>query len=75
MFFLIVFRNEGLLHSQLHHPAILKLFTFFEDADADYFIMELCENGDLRKYMKQYPFDENQVILTLCFSNFIVFNR
>ncbi len=60
---LIFRKSEGLLHSQLHHSSILKLFSYFGDDKADYFVMELCENGDLRHFLKQFPspFDEDQV--------------
>lgn len=45
--------NEGRLHAKLHHPCVLKLLDFFSDDIAHYFIMELCEYGDLRHFLKK----------------------
>ena len=45
-------RNEVLIHSQLHHPSILRLYHFFEDATNVYLVMEVCHNGELFKYIQ-----------------------
>ncbi|KAK7066258.1 Serine/threonine-protein kinase plk4 [Halocaridina rubra] len=45
-------RQEVTIHSQLNHPSILKLYTFFEDDHYVYLILELCRNGELQKYIK-----------------------
>ncbi|KAI8916100.1 kinase-like domain-containing protein, partial [Gorgonomyces haynaldii] len=45
--------NEVEVHWQLRHPSILELYNYFEDAEYVYLVMELCENGELYKYLKQ----------------------
>ena len=45
-------RQEVTIHSQLNHPSILKLYTFFEDGDFVYLVLELCTRGELHKYIK-----------------------
>lgn len=46
-------RQEVAIHSRLKHPSILELFTFFEDADYVYLVLELGENGELQRFLKQ----------------------
>lgn len=46
-------RQEVAIHSRLKHPAILELFTFFEDADFVYLVLELAHNGELQGYLRQ----------------------
>lgn len=45
--------NEVELHWQLHHPAILELYNYFEDSHYVYLVMEFCQNGELFKYMQR----------------------
>lgn len=45
-------RQEVTIHSQLSHPAILKLYTFFEDQQFVYLVLELCTKGELQKHLK-----------------------
>lgn len=45
-------RQEVKIHSQLKHPSILELFTFFEDCRHVYLVLELCHNGELLQYLK-----------------------
>lgn len=45
-------RQEVKIHSQLKHPAILELYTFFEDCSHVYLVLELCHNGQLLQYLK-----------------------
>ncbi|CAK1581877.1 unnamed protein product [Parnassius mnemosyne] len=45
-------RQEVTIHSRLKHPAILELYTFFEDAHYVYLILELAHNGELAKHFK-----------------------
>ncbi|XP_068228277.1 serine/threonine-protein kinase PLK4 [Palaemon carinicauda] len=45
-------RQEVTIHSQLSHPAILKLFAFFEDQLFVYLVLELCHKGELQKYIR-----------------------
>lgn len=46
-------RQEVTIHSRLNHPSILKLYTFFEDANYVYLVLELAHNGELQKYLKE----------------------
>nr|CAG4638347.1 EOG090X03P9 [Cyclestheria hislopi] len=41
-----------MIHSRLRHPSILQLHTFFEDNDFVYLVLDLCENGELQRYLK-----------------------
>lgn len=54
-----VILKEGLLErvtqeiniqAELDHSSILRLYTAFEDVDHIYIVLELCSNGELRKY-------------------------
>lgn len=45
-------RQEVTIHSRLKHPAILELYTFFEDAHYVYLILELAHNGELAKHFR-----------------------
>lgn len=45
-------RQEVTIHSRLKHPAILELYTFFEDAHYVYLVLELAHNGELAKHFK-----------------------
>lgn len=47
-------RQEVAIHSKLKHPAILELYTFFEDANNVYLVLELAHNGELHRYMKDH---------------------
>lgn len=46
-------RQEVKIHSQLKHPSILELYTFFEDCQHVYLVLELCHNGELLQYLKR----------------------
>ncbi|KAJ3188955.1 hypothetical protein HDU85_004672 [Gaertneriomyces sp. JEL0708] len=52
--------NEVEIHWQLHHPAILELYNYFEDQAYVYLVMECCNNGELYRYIHQrkYPLTE-----------------
>lgn len=54
--------QEVIIHSRLDHPSILKLYTYFEDNDFVYIVLELCENGELQRYLKNlgHPLSEDQ---------------
>ncbi|RKP08434.1 kinase-like domain-containing protein, partial [Thamnocephalis sphaerospora] len=39
--------NEVTIHLRLRHPAVLRLYDCFEDADHVYLVMELCTGGEL----------------------------
>lgn len=45
-------KQEVDIHSRLKHPAILELYTCFEDANYVYLILELCHNGELQRFLK-----------------------
>lgn len=54
-------RNSGMvervvqeinIHSRLKHPAILELYTSFEDANYVYLVLEIAHNGELYRYLK-----------------------
>lgn len=47
-------RQEVAIHSRLKHPAILNLYTFFEDSDYVYLVLELAER-ELYQYWKENP--------------------
>lgn len=45
-------RQEVSIHSRLKHPSILELYTFFEDSNYVYLVLELAHNGELQRYIK-----------------------
>ncbi|XP_045117603.1 serine/threonine-protein kinase PLK4-like isoform X2 [Portunus trituberculatus] len=45
-------RQEVTIHSRLCHPSILQLYTFFEDQEYVYLVLELCVKGELQKHLK-----------------------
>lgn len=47
-----MFRKEALTMSVLDHPHICRLFDVIEDSEQFYFVMELCEGGDLQHYLQ-----------------------
>ncbi|XP_068142581.1 serine/threonine-protein kinase PLK4 [Drosophila tropicalis] len=54
-------RQEVEIHSRLKHPSVLQLYTFFQDANYVYLVLELAHNGELHRYMNQqmsHPFTE-----------------
>lgn len=46
-------RQEVSIHYRLKHPSILELYTFFEDGNYVYLVLELCHNGELQQYLKK----------------------
>ncbi|KAM7535971.1 hypothetical protein Aperf_G00000104475 [Anoplocephala perfoliata] len=46
-------QREVEIHSRLKHPAILELYTCFEDANYVYLVLEVCDNGELQAYIRQ----------------------
>ncbi|XP_053672993.1 serine/threonine-protein kinase PLK4 [Anopheles nili] len=60
-------RQEVAIHSKLKHPSILELYTFFEDYDYVYLVLELAENGELQHYLRKRmaPFSEHEASLIL----------
>ncbi|XP_045468652.1 serine/threonine-protein kinase PLK4 [Harmonia axyridis] len=53
-------RQEVAIHSRLKHPSILELYTFFEDANYVYLVLELCHNGELQYYVKKRVLTEGE---------------
>ncbi|EDV40833.1 uncharacterized protein Dana_GF10707 [Drosophila ananassae] len=53
-------RQEVEIHSRLKHPSVLQLYTFFQDANYVYLVLELAHNGELHRYMNHIgrPFTE-----------------
>lgn len=47
--------HEVKIHYQLKHPSILELYTFFEDKNYVYLVLELCQNGEMQRYLKSRP--------------------
>lgn len=47
-------RQEVTIHSQLKHPSILELYTFFEDVNYVYLVLELAEKGELHRYLRDH---------------------
>ncbi|KAK8402007.1 hypothetical protein O3P69_001231 [Scylla paramamosain] len=45
-------RQEVTIHSRLSHPSILQLYTFFEDQEYVYLVLEVCVKGELQKHLK-----------------------
>ncbi|XP_033097627.1 serine/threonine-protein kinase PLK4-like [Anneissia japonica] len=45
-------RNEVEIHCQLKHPSILELYSYFEDENYVYLVLEMCHNGELNRFMK-----------------------
>lgn len=45
-------QQEVAIHAKLKHPAILQLYTFFEDMSYVYLVLELAHNGELHRYLK-----------------------
>jgi serine/threonine protein kinase len=45
--------DEVFIHASLDHECILPLYQFFEDERHVYMIMELCEQGELFKYIQK----------------------
>ncbi|XP_067948111.1 serine/threonine-protein kinase PLK4-like [Watersipora subatra] len=56
-------KKEVEIHSRLKHPAVLELYSFFEDSNYVYLVLEMCHNGELYRHMKDsgQPFSEKQV--------------
>lgn len=44
-------RQEVAIHARLKHPSILELYTFFEDTNYVYLVLELAHNGALHRFL------------------------
>ncbi|XP_055383593.1 serine/threonine-protein kinase PLK4 [Condylostylus longicornis] len=47
-------RQEVSIHSRLKHSSILELYTFFEDFNHVYLVLELAHNGELQRFLKDH---------------------
>uniref|UniRef100_A0A182S7L9 Protein kinase domain-containing protein n=1 Tax=Anopheles maculatus TaxID=74869 RepID=A0A182S7L9_9DIPT len=58
---------EVAIHSKLKHPSILELYTFFEDFEHVFLVLELAENGELQQFLRERnkPFSEYEAALIL----------
>lgn len=57
-------RQEVSIHYRLKHPSILELYTFFEDGNYVYLVLELCHNGELQQYLKK---NRRVIVFTILF--------
>ena len=55
------FREEIFLMNKLEHPNILKLCDTIENDNYIYLILEYCDNGDLKHFLKKRPMKEKKV--------------
>lgn len=55
------FRNEIKIMESINNINIIKLLTSIENNDYIYIIMEFCEKGDLRKFLKKRALKEHNV--------------
>ena len=55
------FREEIFLMNKLEHPNILKLYDTIENENYIYLILEYCDNGDLKHFLKKRPMKERKV--------------
>lgn len=46
-------KQEIAIHARLKHPSILQLYTFFEDINYVYLVLELAHHGELQQYLKK----------------------
>ncbi|KAG0261844.1 pkb-activating kinase-like protein [Mortierella polycephala] len=45
---------------RLDHPGVVKLYSTFQDSSSLYYVLELCQNGELLTFIKKLgSFDEN----------------
>lgn len=68
-------RQEVGIHSRLKHPAILEMYTFFEDSNYVYLVLELCHNGEFQRFLKAQgskALPEEQGIATISMDDRIV---
>ncbi|KAL1233310.1 Serine/threonine-protein kinase PLK4 [Trichinella pseudospiralis] len=59
--------DEVRIHSPLKHPRIVELLDCFQDEKYIYIALELCPNGDMRRYLKVMgrPLDEAYAAIVL----------
>uniref|UniRef100_A0A8C9T507 Serine/threonine-protein kinase PLK4 n=1 Tax=Scleropages formosus TaxID=113540 RepID=A0A8C9T507_SCLFO len=54
--------NEVEIHCRLKHPSILELYSYFEDSNYVYLVLEMCHNGEMSQCLKnrKKPFTEDE---------------
>ncbi|KAJ7990748.1 hypothetical protein DPEC_G00290130 [Dallia pectoralis] len=54
--------NEVEIQCRLKHPSILELYNYFEDSNYVYLVLEMCQNGEMSRYLKErkVPFSEEE---------------
>nr|XP_061798761.1 serine/threonine-protein kinase PLK4-like [Nerophis lumbriciformis] len=54
--------SEVDIHCRLKHPSILEMYSYFEDDNYVYMVLELCHHGAMHVYMKErkMPFSEEE---------------
>lgn len=60
-------KQEVDIHSKLKHPSILELYKCFQDANFVYLVLELAQNGELHRFLK-----ENQRVCNWYTMNFVI---
>lgn len=45
-------KQEVSIHSKLKHPSILEMYTFFEDVNNVYMVLEMAQKGDLQRFLR-----------------------
>ena len=64
--FMARFRNEARAAGRLHHPNIIGIYEYGEDADVAYIAMEYVEGTGLREYLnRKARFDLQQIVAIL----------
>jgi len=62
--------QEVSIHARLKHPAILELYTCFEDTNYVYLVLELCHNGELQRFLKTQGTkalsEQNGIQISMC---------
>ena len=64
-------RNEAEIHCQLKHPSIVELYSYFEDKNYVYMVMELCAKGELYTFMRANQKIFNEVEASKIFKQII----
>jgi calcium-dependent protein kinase len=57
--------NEVCLHKNTDHPNVLRLLDTFEDDEMLYLVTELCEDGDLSRYLEFEEYGTDDCIQTM----------
>ena len=61
-------KSEVAIMQKIHHRNVIHLFDFLQSGSNYYLIMQVCNNGDIRKYLEKIGkshFDENEAVYFL----------